>query len=79
MSEYVLMQPLVYTSDSKYNLPAGSFIVPISEYYLPDHIKKLDALDLWGKYRLSFKDEYQFCYTRVGIIPIPQPLIRKIV
>lgn len=50
-------------------LPAGSFVRPIRQEYLPYHI-------LNDKYFQDYlKPEYVFCYTRYGLLPIPKKII----
>lgn len=81
MSEYVLNNTVAYgigKGGSSLELPAGAFIIPIDQYYLPKHIKDIPKYEIRGKYSFSYNDEYKFCYTRYGILPILTKYIRKI-
>lgn len=53
-------------------LPVGSFVKPISGYYLPAHIKDSVA------YRFFDSEKDLFCYCRYGIILFPKDLVRRI-
>jgi len=63
----------IQNSDTKQTitLPAGSFVKPIQDVYLPKHVK--ESLDY--KYHDPRKDI--FCYCRYGIIPVPKKIIRE--
>lgn len=51
-------------------LPAGAFIKPIHKTYVPLHI-----LEAW--FGVNY-DTHDFCYTRLGIVPIPKYKIREV-
>ena len=70
--EYVLMIDVEFgpfAADS--TLPAGSYIYPIEDRYVPPHCKtSTKAARYWP-------DRDVFCYTKYGIIPVPMDAIRK--
>jgi hypothetical protein len=50
-------------------LPAGTFVRPIDKRWVPKHV--LDS-NMW------FNDKVEvFCYTRFGIVPIAQKMLRR--
>jgi hypothetical protein len=51
-------------------LPAGSYISPVQNKYLPRHVLDNPVWEIYGP-------EYVFCYTKYGFVPIPQNLIRE--
>jgi hypothetical protein len=73
--EYVTKEPWSYKKSfntEPVNFPAGSFMKPIDPYYLPKHVLDSD------EYRWSNKNTETFAYTRIGIIPVPKDLLRKV-
>ena len=53
-------------------IPAGTFVRPIDERYVPDHVKK-DRLNM-----LMRTEHDVYCYTPMGIILIPFAIIRRV-
>lgn len=54
-------------------LPSGSFVKPISESYLPQHIKDSGDFKWW------FNRQYDvYCYTSLGIIRIQKAKLRQV-
>jgi len=80
MSEYVLNDKFSWGKpfDKQVELEQGTFVRPIYEGYLPAHFKGLTKNDLWDRYSISEKVEFEWCYTHYGILPIPVGLIRKV-
>lgn len=72
--DYAIMDKYEYFSPSQESLflPAGAFVRPIDWYYLPKHV-----LVEW-KADFINRNEYVFCYTSNGIIPIPRKLIIRV-
>lgn len=72
--DYVLTEDYNIMSSSGQDdvLKAGTFIRPISWYYLPAHIKDSIA-GRWHNPELKV-----FCWCRRGIIEIPLTIVRKI-
>jgi hypothetical protein len=67
MSEY---RPYMGSSSDPVVLPAGAFVRPIDLKYVPKHVIEDRR---WS----SFNEKTEvFCYTRVGIIPIPIDAMR---
>lgn len=58
-------------NDSKV-LESGTFLRPILRQYLPVHVKD----DPRWRYFMPDND-YEFCYTRYGIIPVPKKQIME--
>lgn len=53
-------------------LPVGTFVKPINEYYLPNHIKEST------EYRWFDKTTEVFVYCRYGIVAIPKNIIVEV-
>lgn len=73
LPEYVLMEPWEYDYGSfdKLQLPVGAFVQPINEKYVPQHVKD-------DKRWSGSKKNLVYCYTRYGILLLPESIIRKI-
>lgn len=72
--DYVMTEDFDYMTDSwdKKIIPAGAFVRPIDQYYVPKHVRNTMA-------NKNFDWETEtFCYTpRDGIIAIPNKMFRK--
>ncbi len=71
MEEYVLIEDFQYTPLGTYDtkvLPAGSFVKPISERWLPQHVK--------DEMRWYDPQVEVYCYTRVGMVKLPWSKLR---
>lgn len=54
-------------------LPAGAFVKPIHDSYLPRHIKDSDEY-----MRSKLTDKNVFCYCFFGIVLLPWSIIREV-
>lgn len=71
--DYVLVQAYFYSSslyDSK-SLDAGAFVRPIELCYVPKHVVEDKR---WSGFN---KNTDVFCFTSLGIVPIPRAHMRK--
>ena len=68
-TNYVLMEAYTHLIDRQdsQTLPAGSFVRPMDPRWVPKEVKERHWIN---------HDKEVFCYTRLGIIPIPRKIIR---
>jgi hypothetical protein len=70
--DYILIAEYNYVNDNLDHLilPAGAFVRPIEECYVPKHVKDR-KINAWFNGALEV-----YCYTRQGIIAIPWDQLR---
>jgi hypothetical protein len=80
MAEYILNESIEFGKwQDKKSLPEGAHISPINPQWVPKHIKdKFTTFDMYSDFNISQSDDYRFCYTQVGVIPILEKNLRKI-
>ena len=72
--DYVLSQNHSVMADiwNETILEAGTFVKPISEQYVPQHVKD-KTINVWFD-----AEEFTYAYTPIGIVMIPIKIIRRI-
>ncbi len=72
--DYVLCEDIDLLDDNwdKKVVPAGTFVKPVHENYVPAHVKDR-KINMWFNSEL---DEY--CYSSFGFLIVPKKLIRRV-